>query len=248
MLNRFWIILVLCSLVLGCASCQWHEAEAVVAMADSIDQTQHVIYDDTAALGLVIRQLDNPMGKVFMRSTLGKAYYYMGRNLEDSYQQVAEAAECYIEADRLQIDDPIYRGRVNTCMGYICAQYNNDSLALIFDERAREAFKESGDDWYYAQSLLNISENYISLHQFLVADSILQMAKSYQLDSGYQARWYEIRGLYFYRQQQYDSALMYFKKGLELRCGVIPYCYLRLMQIYLDMIIYHKLFYMLDCY
>ena len=91
-------------------------------MADSIDQTQHVIYDDTAALGLVIRQLDNPMGRVFKHSTLGKAYYYMGRNLEDNYQQIAEAAECYIEADRLHIDDPIYRGRVNTCMGYICDQ------------------------------------------------------------------------------------------------------------------------------
>ena len=235
MLNRIWIILVLCPLVLGCASCKWHEAEAVIAMADSIDQTQHVIYDDTAALGLVIRQLDNPMGRVFKHSTLGKAYYYMGRNLEDNHQQIAEAAECYIEADRLHIDDPIYRGRVNSCMGYICDQNNNDSLSLIFYERARDDFKESGDDWRCAQSLLSISENYISLHQFSVADSILQIASSYHLDSLYMARYYETKGFYFYEQQQLDSALMYFKKGLELRCGVIPYCYLRLMQIYLDM-------------
>ena len=135
--------IILSFLILTLASCHWHEAKEVIAVADSLDQTEHVIYDDTAALGRTICSLDNPFGRVLMSNTLGKAYYYMGRNLEDSYQQVAEAAECYIEADRLQIDDPIYCGRVNSCMGYICAQNNNDSLALIFYERANEDFKES---------------------------------------------------------------------------------------------------------
>ena len=122
---------VLC--LLWCfASCRWQEAREVIAMADSIDQNHYVIYDDTAALGQTIRTLDNPLGRLLMSNTLGKAYYYMGRNLEDSYCQIPEAAQCYIEADRLQIDDPIYRGRVNSCMGYICGQNNNDSLALVF--------------------------------------------------------------------------------------------------------------------
>ncbi len=129
-------------------------------MADSIDQTEHVIYDDTAALGRAIRCLDNPFGRVLMPNTLGKAYYYMGRNYSMS-NQIADAANCYIEADRLQIDDPIYRGRVNSCMGYICVQNNNDSLALIFYEGSNKAFKESGNDWYYAQSLLNVSQCHI---------------------------------------------------------------------------------------
>ena len=110
---------VLCVVMLGLCSCTWQEAREVIAMADSIDQNCHVIYDDTAALGRTIRSLDNPFGRVLMSNTLGKAYYYMGRNLEDSYQQIAAAAECYIEADRLEIDNPIYRGRVNSCMGNI---------------------------------------------------------------------------------------------------------------------------------
>ena len=90
-------------------------------MADSLDRTEHVIYSDTAALGRVIRNLDNPFGRLFQHNTLGKAYYYMGRNYSLS-NQIAAAADCYIEADRLQIDDPIYRGRVNSCMGYICTK------------------------------------------------------------------------------------------------------------------------------
>jgi len=205
-------------------------------MADSIDQTHHVIYDDTAALGQTIRQLDNPFGRLFMRNTLGKAYYYMGRNLGDSYQQIAEAAECYIEADRLQIDDPIYRGRVNSCMGYICAYNNSDSLALIFYERASENFQKSGNEWRYAQSLLNVSYHLTSLHRFTLADSILQMAYSYQLDSSYIARLYETKGLYFYEQQQYDSALVYFHKGLDYWQGEEAKCfsYLKIMQVYLE--------------
>jgi tetratricopeptide (TPR) repeat protein len=202
-------------------------------MADSIDQTEHVIYSDTAVLGKTIRTLDNPFGRLFKSNTLGKAYYYMGRNYSLS-NQIVEAAGCYIEADRLQIDDPIYRGRVNSCMGYICAQNNNDSLALIFYERSKEAFKESGNDWYSAQSLLNVSQCHVYLHRFENADSLLNIAQTYQLDSAYMARYYETNGLYFYELHQYDSALVYFNRGLDYWRSEEEKCFiwLKIMQIY----------------
>ena len=231
MQTKHYIILLL-SLVLGCASCQWHEAEAVIAMADSIDQTQHVIYDDTAALGLVIRQLDNPMGRVFKHSTLGKAYYYMGRNLEDNHQQIAEAAECYIEADRLQIADPIYRGRVNSCMGYICAQNNSDSLALIFYERASEKFKEGGDEWRYAQSILSTIQSYIYLQSFSKVDSLLEIIHLHPIDITHSSRYNETMGLYHYTLQQYDSALTRFNDMItpHTKC----YAYLHIIRVYME--------------
>ena len=230
------VVGLVCGAMCGLSSCGWHEAKGVIAVADSLDQAEHVIYDDTASLGRTIRSLDNPFGRVLMSNTLGKAYYYMGRNLEDYHQQVAGAARCYIEADRLQIDDPIYRGRVNSCMGYICAQNNNDSLALIFYERASENFKESKNEWRYAQGLLNIIPYCISLHLFPKADSLLQVAQSYQLDSAYQARYYETTGLYFYEQQQYDSAMVYFQQGLNYWQSEKEKCfsYLKVMQISLE--------------
>ena len=242
MYKRQWIILLLLPVVLGCASCQWHEAKEVIAMADSIDQTQHVIYDDTAALGGVIRTLDNPLGKLLMSNTLGKAYYYMGRNLEDCYEQFFEAAECYIEADRLRINDPIFRGRVNSCIGHMCGQNSTDSIAIFFYERAYREFKNSGNDWRYAQSILNLVSYYSSLHMFTKADSLLQIAQTYQLDSIYQARYYETQGLYFYAKQQYDSALIYFKQGLNYWQDKEDKCfsYLRLMQIYVDLNDFHQ--------
>jgi len=227
---------LVCGAMCGLSACGWQEAKEVIAWADSIDQKEHMIYDDTIALSKAIRSLDNPLGRVLMSNTLGKAYYYMGRNYSLS-NQIAEAADCYIEADRLQIDDPIYRGRVNSCIGYICAQNNNDSLALFFYERASESFKKSGNDWYYAQSVLNLVVRHIALQRYNIADTLLQIAQTYPLDSAYQARYYETHGLYFYAHQQYDSALVYFNRGLDYwqseseKC----FCYLKIMQIYYDL-------------
>ncbi len=225
---------LVCGAMCGLSSCNWQEAKDMIAVADSLDQSEHVVYDDTAALGRTICCLDNPFGRLFMHSTLGKAYYYMGRNLEDTYQQILEAADCYIKADRLQITDPIYQGRVNSCMGYMCAQNNNDSLALIFYERASEDFKESRNEWRYAQMLLTVAHHRINLHQFLIVDSLLQVAQTYPLDSAYHARYYETRGLYHYEQQQYDSALVYLQRGLEYWQTEEDKCfsYLKIMQSY----------------
>ena len=160
------------------------------------------------------------------------AYYYMGRNLEDSYQQIAEAAECYIEADRLHIDDPIYRGRVNSCMGYICAQNNSDSLALIFYERASEKFKEGGDEWRYAQSILSTIQSYIYLQSFSKVDSLLEIIHLHPIDITHSSRYNETMGLYHYTLQQYDSALTRFNDMItpHTKC----YAYLHIIRVYME--------------
>ena len=125
-------IRMVCIFALCCvlSACHWQEARQVIAVADSLDQAEHVIYDDTAALSKAIRCMDNPFGRVLMSNTLGKAYYYMGRNYSLS-NQIAEAAECYIEADWLKIDEPLYRGRVNSCMAGICASWTRASERIF---------------------------------------------------------------------------------------------------------------------
>ena len=229
---------LICVLGVMCifTSCRWHEAKEVIITADSLDQNEHVLYDDTLALRQTIRTLDNPLGRLFAHNQLGKAHYYMGRNLSLD-DQIAQAAEHYIAADRAQIDDPIYRGRINSCMAHICKQNQSDSLALIFFERAHKSFLQSGKEWYYAHTLLDISEYNTYLHHFYTADSALYIAHSFQIDDYYSARYYETKGIYFYEQQQYDSALVYFKHGLpywqyeEYRL----FSYMKIMQVYLDM-------------
>ena len=141
---RLVTYLLLSLLLVSCDYCtRYQEAHTTIAIADSLDQTEHTLFDDTVALQQAILTLDNPFGRLFAHNQLGKAHYYMGRHfsLDD---QITQAAEHYIAADRAQIDDPIYRGRINSCLGHISKQNESDSLALIFFIRANEAFKASG--------------------------------------------------------------------------------------------------------
>jgi tetratricopeptide (TPR) repeat protein len=158
----------------------------------------------------------------------------MGRNYSLS-NQIEEAAECYIKADRLQIDDSVLRGRINSNMAYICAQSNNDSLALIFYNRAGRDFKKSGNEWRYAQNLLSVSECYVYLHQFATADSILKLAHTYALDSAYCERLMHIQGKYFYEKQEYDSALICLKRCEEYLSTNMDksYLYIDIMRVYI---------------
>ena len=204
----------------------------VVAAADSMDAA-HLLYSDTAALRNAIRTFDTPVGRHIHRNALAAAYYYMGRNMSQ-YDDYAQAADCSIACDRLQPDDPVRRGRVNACMAYLCTQQCKDSLALIFNQRSTEAFRESGDTARYLYGLLFLSENYCKLGEYPIADSLWRMAQTFQRDSAYAACLLEKRGFYFYEQQQYDSALTYFlaldgySRSNDYRC----YDYMRIAQIY----------------
>ena len=234
---RHLTYLLLCLFLVSCGySNRYQEAKNVIAIADSLDQNEHQLYNDTVALLQAIRTLDNPFGRLFAHNQLGKAHYYMGRHLSLD-DQITQAAEHYIAADRAQIDDPIYRGRINSCLAHISKQNESDSLALIFFIHANDAFKTSGKNWYYAHTLLDVSEFHTYLHHFAEADSVLRIAASYNLDDYYLARFYETKGLYFYGQLQYDSALYYFHQSLDFWQyeEYKFFTYKKLMQVYLDM-------------
>ena len=234
---RHLTYLLLCLFLVSCGyTTRYQDAQQTIAIADSLDQNEHLLYDDTAALQQVIRTLNNPFGRLFAHNQLGKAHYYMGRHLSLS-NQITQAAEHYIAADRAQICDPIYRGRINSCLGHISKQNESDSLALIFFIRSNEAFSASGKDWYFAHTLLDVSEFHTCLHHYAQADSVLRIAQSYQLDNYYLARYNETKGLYFYEQLQYDSALYYFHQALSLweYEEYKFYTYKKLMQLYHDM-------------
>ena len=120
--------------------------------------------------------------------------------------------------------DPMYKGRINSCMGYLYKQDSCFKEALVFYERSSKAFKESGNEWYYAHNLLNLAEQYVNLQKYDEADSILQLASTYEIDSAYYARMFDMKALKLYNQQMYDSALVYllsikdYPRNVEARC------------------------------
>ena len=219
------IRLILFPLLVGTVvSCQpWHEAKEVIAEADSLLVEHKVVTRDTTALLSAINTLDGPLGHVFAREDLAKAYYFMGRNFY-YLNDFSTAADYYILCDRMNPSDPMYKGRINSCMGYLCKQDSCFEEALVFYERSSKAFKKSGDEWYYAHNLLNVAEQYVNLREYDKADSILSLASSYEIDSAYYADIIDVYGLSYFRQENYDSALVYLRsikeypRNLDMKC------------------------------
>ena len=221
-------------MLMSITSCaRWREAKAVVAEADGL-LGEGVIMRDTAALADVIKALDNPIGRVIAREELAEAYYLMGRNLDDYCRDCATATDYYIEADRLQTKELVLRGRINSCMGFICKQDSCFKEALEFYERANEAFEKSGDEKRIANGLLSIAERYIYLNEFAKVDSVLQEAAMYCIDSVDYASLMDLYGFSLFRQQQYDSALTYllsvkdYPRNVEAKC----FNYMKIMHCY----------------
>ena len=223
-LKHIICISLLVFLIGNFVSCQsWHEAKEVIAEADSL-LANGVIMRDTAALASSIRTLDNFIGRLCERDKLAKAYYLMGRNLDDYSHNFSDAAEYYIAADRIKTKDYVMRGRINSCMGFLCKQDSCFEEALVFYERANEAFAKSGNDKRYANGLVSIAEQYVNLKEYTKADSVLSLADDYEIDSALYARKIDVKALACYNQQMYDSALVYllsikeYPRNLEARC------------------------------
>ena len=227
-------MLLVALLVMSCTSCaRWRGAKEVVAEADRL-LAKGEIMQDTAVLTEVINTLDNPVGRVIAKDELAEAYYLMGRNMDDYCHDFAAAADYYIEADRLQTTDLVLRGRINSCMGFLCKQDSCFVEALEFYERANKAFYKIGDERRIANGLVSIAEQYVCLHEYAKADSVLQIASSYDIDSAYYADIVDIKALALYNQEMYDSALVCLlrikntPRPIEARC----YSYMKIMHCY----------------
>ena len=226
-------MLLVALLVMSCTSCaRWREAKVVVKEADRLLVYGNII-EDTAVLAATINTFSGPMGYVFARNDLANAYYHMARNFYHAHDY-ATAADYYILCDRLNPTDPMYKGRVNSCMGFLCKQDSCFEEALEFYLRASCAFKESGSEWYYAHNLLNVAEQYVNLKEYARADSLLDIAKGYEIDSAYYARMVDVYALSLYNQQLYDSALIHllsikdYPRNIDARCysyQLIMHCY-----------------------
>lgn len=217
-------------------SCQsWRDAKVVIAEADSL-LAKGLVIEDTALLATTIHTLDNQIGRVLAREKLAKVYYHLARNFYHA-NDFSTAAEYYILADRLCMTSYAYKGRLNSCMGYLCKQDSCFVEALEFYERANEAFKKIHDEKRYANGLISIAEQYVNLKDYTKADCVLSIAENYEIDSAYYARLVDVKALAFYNQQLYDSALVLllsikaYPRNIEARC----YSYKLIMRCYYDM-------------
>ena len=212
----FRALLVIAVAVLCMSGCRpWQQAEQVLHTTDSLD-AQGVIYRDTAAFQSVILTYDRPIVRCLKHSDLGKAYYYLGRNYEDYHQRYLSAAKCYTRSDQCHISDPIMRGRVSSCMAYMCSLSGEHTLALDFAQKALDCYEHTENSGYYIDGLLNIVQLFSNAQMYNSVDSLLSIVYTFALDSNTLTRFYEQKGYYYYDLQQYDSALQSFHRSLNV--------------------------------
>ena len=224
-------------LIWNFVACQsWREAKAVVKEADSLLVEHKVVTRDTAALLSAIHTLDGVLGRVFAREYLAKAYYFMGRNFY-YLNDFSTAADYYILCDRTNPSDPMYKGRINSCMGYLCKQDSCFEEALVFYERSSNAFKVSGNEWYYAHNLLNVAEQYVNLREYDKADSVLAIAERYEINSAYYANVMDVKAMALFNQQKYNLALACLLETQDYQQNVEVQSYraMKMMQLYARM-------------
>ena len=208
----------------------------MVKEADSLLVEHKVVTRDTAALLSAIHTLDGVLGRVFAREYLAKAYYFMGRNFY-YLNDFSTAADYYILCDRTNPSNPMYKGRINSCMGYLCKQDSCFEEALMFYERANIAFERTGDERRIANGLLSIAEQYVHLHAFNKMDSVFLLLRDCQLDSLCYARMLEIKAHALLNQQKYDAALACLLeiKNYQQNVEVQSYRAMKMMQLYARM-------------
>ena len=224
-------------IVMPFVSCsKWRDAKATIAEADSLLVEHKVVTRDTAALASAINTLDGVLGRVFAREYLAKAYYFMGRNFY-YLNDFSTAADYYILCDRTNPSDPMYKGRINSCMGYLCKQDSCFEVALVFYERANIAFERTGDERRIANGLLSIAEQYINLKQYDKADSVLAVAERYEIDSAYYANVMDVKAMALFNQQKYNLALacLLETKDYQQNVEVQSYRAMKMMQLYARM-------------
>jgi hypothetical protein len=119
-------------------------------------------------------------------------------------------------------------------MGFLCKQDSCFAEALEFYERANEAFAQCGNEKRYANGLVSIAEQYVNLERYEEADSVLQIASKYNIDSAYYADLMDIKALALYNQEMYDAALVCLLSVKDYPRPIVAKCYsyLKIMQSY----------------
>ncbi|MBR1380877.1 MAG: hypothetical protein IJ554_00190, partial [Paludibacteraceae bacterium] len=161
---RYIVLLLLVGMVgQGCSSRAIHEAEAVVAQADSLWQ-EGLMYGIDAGDSLTLAQAYETLSAYqFLSpfafhpsSSFTHACYHYGKLLR-AKDDPEEAMRCFINATRSRTRDYHILGRVYSNMGSICHLAGEFQLSYDMYERSGQMYLLNGDSLLYFYNLNNMA-------------------------------------------------------------------------------------------
>ena len=202
----------------GCSSRAIHEAEAVVAQADSLWQAG-LMYGIDAGDSLTLAQAYETLGawQWFHADEYAHSCYHYGKLLR-AKDHPAEAMQAFINATHSRTRDYHILGRVYSNMGSICHLAGDFPLSYDMYEKSADMFLQNGDTLAYYYGLNNMA-----FEKAMLADKVHVIALTNTIeeecsDTEVFAKVLETKAELYLREAQYDSA-RYFAKEL---CRIHP--------------------------
>ena len=201
----------------GCSSRALHEAEAVVAQADSLWQAG-LMYGIDAGDSLTLAQAYETLGDIPLpfRTLLGlgssdsyaHACYHYGKLLR-AKDHPAEAMQAFINATHSRTHDYHILGRVYSNMGSICHLAGEFPLSYDMYEKSAEMNLRKGDSMLYFYNLNNMA--YELAEQGKKEETMALLNRiSVDCNDNNALSWNNLIKAELYKNlKQYDSALYY---------------------------------------
>ena len=147
-MQRIIPILICVLLLCSCSRTALHEAQSVVAEADSL-RALGIQYDDSLRIAQSVATLTK--WRHIHKNDYAKANYYYGRLLRNRDNYVS-AMQCFIDASHSGSDDYNLLGRVYSNIATLCSYEENNQLAFQIYEKSSKCFYEAKNQsaYYYA--------------------------------------------------------------------------------------------------
>ena len=219
---RYIVLLLLVGLVgQGCSSRAIHEAEAVVAQADSLWQ-EGKMYGIEEGDSLSLAQAYETLGAYqFLSpftfhpsSSFTHACYHYGKLLRAKDNPV-EAMQAFINATHSRTHDFHILGRVYSNMGDLCHLAGDFQLSYDMFEKSANCFLEDKDTLSY-YFLLNDMAYELAEQGKKESFSLINRVDSICKNQDLLAKLLETKAVFYRETGQYDSTIFYADKSYEL--------------------------------
>ena len=226
---RYIVFLLLAGMVgQGCSSRALHEAEAVVAQADSLWQAG-LMYGIDAGDSLSLAQAYETLGAYqFLSpftfhpsSSFTHACYHYGKLLR-AKDDPENAMRCFINATHSRTHDYHILGRVYSNMGDLCHLAGDFQLSYDMYERSGQMYLLNGDSLLYFYDLNNMAYELAEQGQKDEVSLILNIISANIKDADIDIKIWETKAILYREVCQYDSTIFYAKKVLDRYYSYAP--------------------------
>ena len=196
----------------GCSQKALHEAQAVVATADSL-RAEGQLYTDSVGLAEAYGTLDK--WQVLYPDDYAHACYHYGRLLRSQDNPVA-AIQVFINATHSRTRDYHILGRVYSNMGSISHLAGEYDLSYDMYERSAKMFLQEGDSLLYYYGVNNMAFEMAEKGDKEKAILLLSEITKSCSNNAVLAKTFETRAAACFYAQQYDSAIYYASELYQL--------------------------------